>query len=81
MRKLEGFPLRDLEEMRDSLYGDIEKGYDWIEGKETKGEDTQEAEVYWADLLRNYESVNEEIRHKIGEGESLTEYGATKGAQ
>lgn len=70
MRKLEGFPLRDLEEMRDSLYRDLEKGYEWIDGKEIRGEDTREAEVYWEELLRNYESVNEEIRHKIGEGES-----------
>jgi hypothetical protein len=70
MRAMEAFPIADLEEMRDSLYAQLEKGYDWIEAKLEKGEDTAEAEEHWTGLLKQYEMVTEEIRKKLGEGES-----------
>lgn len=66
MRKFEGFPMEELEEMRESLYTQLEQGYDWIEAR--AGQDTREAEEFWADLKRSYDDVVEEIRHKIGEG-------------
>jgi len=66
MRKFEGFPLADLEEMRESLSVQLDKGYAWIEERE--GQDTREAEEYWREIKASYDDVVEEIRHKLGEG-------------
>jgi hypothetical protein len=79
MRKMEGFPLSDLEEMRDSLYQNLEKGYTYIEQKLEKGEDTREAEDYWQELLKQYNMVTEEIRHKIGASDGAKDPGQARG--
>jgi hypothetical protein len=70
MRAMDAFPIGALEDMRDTLYQKLEKGYDWIEAKLEQGEDTAEAEEHWTGLLKQYETVTEEIRKKIGESEA-----------
>ena len=61
------FPLAELEGMRDSLFVQLDRGYEAIEEKVAKGEDTQEYEKYWQDLLSQYETVIGSIRAALVE--------------
>lgn len=65
MSALVGFPLEDLEEMRDSLAQDLDNGEAAIEEKSAAGEDHTEYLEFWDRLLTDYGLVVEAIRRKL----------------
>lgn len=65
MSALVGFPLEDLEEMRDAIAKDLDNGEAAIEEKSAAGEDHTEYLEFWNQLLTDYELVVEAIRRML----------------
>jgi hypothetical protein len=59
------FSLDELEDLRDDMFVKLDKGYQAIEEKVSKGEDTEEYEGFWKQLLASYEEVVENIRREL----------------